>query len=146
MALSAVDAADRVEQLIILTERLTERLEAETQAFEARRSHEVAATVEETGRLANLYRHETARIKANPDLVRDAPQQRRSVLIKATETFNTVMARHAHAVQAAKIVTEGIVRAVAEEVSATRASGAGYGPGARAYAGDATAVTLNRKA
>jgi hypothetical protein len=146
MALSVTDAADRVEQLLVLTERLTERLTAEANAFEARRGHEVAATVEETARLANLYRHEAARVKSDPTLVAGAPADRRAALVKATESFHAVMARHARALEAAKTITEGIVRAIAEEVTAARAPGPGYGPKARAYAGDATAVTLNRRA
>jgi hypothetical protein len=43
-------------------------------------------------------------------------------------------------------VTEGVVRAIGEEVARTRSSGAGYGPGAEAQSGLATAITLNRRA
>ena len=57
MSITANDAADRVEQLIALTRRLTDLLAEEARAFEARRPHEVAARAEETGRLANIYRH-----------------------------------------------------------------------------------------
>ena len=56
MAIAAQDAADRVEQLIILTERLTELIALEAAAFEARRPHEAAKYIEETARLANIYR------------------------------------------------------------------------------------------
>ena len=38
------------------------------------------------------------------------------------------------------------MRAVAEEVASHRLSGSGYGPGAQAKPGAATAVTLNRSA
>ncbi|MFZ3008075.1 MAG: hypothetical protein WA047_18070, partial [Phenylobacterium sp.] len=69
MALSALDAADRVEQLIILTERLTELVALEAQAFEQQRPQEAMAHIEETSRLANIYRHESARVRANPAMV-----------------------------------------------------------------------------
>jgi hypothetical protein len=56
------------------------------------------------------------------------------------------VARQARALNAAKTVTEGLVHAIAQEVAAQRSSGAGYGPGAQAHAGDARAITLNRSA
>ena len=44
------------------------------------------------------------------------------------------------------MVTEGIVRAIADEVVAQRQTGAGYGPGAGAVSGAATAITLTQSA
>ena len=57
MIATADDAAERVEQLILLTERLTGLVAEQAQAFEARRPHDAVIHLEETGRLANLYRH-----------------------------------------------------------------------------------------
>ena len=54
MALDARDAADRVGQLIILTERLTGLIADQALAFEQRRPQDAAAQLEETSRLANL--------------------------------------------------------------------------------------------
>lgn len=149
MALAAHDAADRVNQLIILTERLTELVLSECQAFEAGRPQDAAAQMEETQRLANLYRHESTRVRADPSLVSGAAGDQRMQLIRATEAFDAVLARQGRAIQAAKTVTEGLVRAIADEVAATRTQNAGYGPGAlppSSAAGAATAITLNRTA
>ena len=56
-------------------------------------------------------------------------------------------ARHGRAVEAAKTITEGLVHAIAEEVTAQRSIGSGYGPkGIKPRAEAATAVTLNRSA
>jgi hypothetical protein len=139
-------ATTRVEQLIVLTERLTGLISEECRAFEARRPHEAARSVEETAKLANIYRHESMRIRADPKLIEGAPLVARRSLMRATEAFDAVLARHGRAVSAAKIVTEGIVRSVAEEVVARRATGAGYGPGAAAVSGSSTAITLNKRA
>jgi hypothetical protein len=146
MALSAADATDRVEQLIALTERLTERIAAELAAFEARRPQDAAAGQDETHKLANLYRHESMRVKADPSLLAGAPAELRRRLVRATETFDSVLARHSRALEAAKTITEGLVQTIAREVAAARAPAAGYGAGGRATNGDASAVTLNRKA
>src|SRR5438128_2422147 len=132
-------ANERVNALITLTERLTDLISQECRAFEARRPHEAMQTLEETSRLANAYRHESARIRAHPDLVAEAPPARRLALRRATEAFDAVLARHGRALEAAKVVTEGIVKAVADEVVAQRTTGAGYGPGAAKVSGDATA-------
>ena len=146
MALSAENSADRVDQLILLTECLTELVALEAQAFEARRPQDAAVHVEETAKLANLYRHESARVRANPGLVASASLNQRTRLIRATEAFDSVLARQGRALEAAKTVTEGLVRAIAEEVANQRQKGQSYGADATASTAGATAITLNKRA
>jgi len=139
-------ATTRVQNLIHLTESLTALIAAECRAFEARRPQDAARTLEETTRLANIYRHESAKIRADRSLISPAPLALRTELIRVTEAFDAVLARHGRALEAAKTVTEGLVRAVANEVVAQRKTGAGYGPGAQAVSASASAITLNRSA
>jgi hypothetical protein len=146
MALDAHDAADRVGQLIILTERLTGLIADQALAFERRRPQDAAAQLEETSRLANLYRHESARVRAQPGLIAGASLEQRKALMRATEGFDAVLARQGRALEAAKTVTEGLVKAIAEEVVNQRSAGPGYGPGATAVPADGRAITLNRSA
>ena len=143
---SSNHAKDNVERLIVLTERLTERLAVDSKAFEARRPHEAAVRLEETSRLANLYRHESMRVREDPTLIEGAPVELRTRLTLASEAFEAVLARHGRALYAAKAVTEGVVRAIAEEVVKGRNSAVGYGPGARTPAASGVAITLNRHA
>jgi hypothetical protein len=147
MAIAANDAADRVEQLIILTERLTELIAQQAQAFEQRRPQDAAALLDETSRLANLYRHESARVRADKRLVESAPMQARARLIRATEAFDAVLARQGRALEAARTITEGLVKCIAEEVASQRSQAAVYGSGGQQTAGAAaTAITLNKRA
>lgn len=147
MAIAATDAQDRVEQLTLLTERLTELIALEAQAYEERRPQDAAAQQDETARLANVYRHESARIRNNPRLVAEAPLALRTRLVRATEAFDAVLARQGRALEAAKIITEGLVRAIAEEVADKRTTGAGYRRGgAASAAASATSITLNKRA
>jgi hypothetical protein len=146
MALSAETAGDRVEQLILLTERLTELVALEAQAFENRRPQDAAVHVKETSKLANIYRHESTRVRANPDLVAKASLVQRTRLIRATEAFDAVLARQGRALEAAKTVTEGLVRAIAEEVASQRQKGVSYDADGIAPAAGATAITLNQRA
>jgi hypothetical protein len=147
MAISADGPADRVDQLIILTERLTTLIAMEAQAFERRRPQDVAPHIEETARLANVYRHESTRVRANPELVAKASSEQRTRLVRATEAFDAVLARQGRAIAAAKTITEGLVRAIADEVAAQRQQAACYGPGAMTDpTAAATAITLNQRA
>lgn len=146
MSLAAIDAEDRAAQLIQLTERLTDRLAGETLAFETHRPQDAAQGIAETQRLANLYRHEAARVKADPRLLAGASELTRKRLIRSTEAFEAVLSRHGRAVHAAKEVSEGLVRAIAEEIARARTAAAGYGPAARSAAADTGAIALNRRA
>ncbi|ACG78348.1 flagellar basal-body protein FlbY [Phenylobacterium zucineum HLK1] len=147
MAIAAKNPEDRVEQLILLTERLTELVAEQAQAFEQRRPQDAAAKLEETSRLANLYRHESTRVRAEPGLVGGAPLALRTRLVRATEAFDAVLARQGRAIEAARTVTEGLVKAIADEVASQRSRGVSYGPTAKASTdGTATAITLNQRA
>ena len=146
MAISADNAADRVEQLISLTERLTALMAQDAADFEAHQPHNAASRATESGRLANLYRHESARVRREPSLIAGAPAERRAALARATEAMEQVLQRHARALEAAKAVTEGLVRAIAEEATAQRGAAGRYGPSARVAQADAAPIALNRQA
>jgi len=142
-----MSAEENVRRLIVLTEQLTERMRLDADAFEAHRPHEAAARIDETQRLANLYRHESDRVRQDPALVMGAPAPLRQRLAKASEAFETALARHGRAVFALKTLTEGVVRAIGEEVARARAAAQGYGPGARmATPSGAIPIALNRTA
>jgi hypothetical protein len=142
---TAVEAEERVANLVILCGRLGMLLTEETSALEAHRPQEIANQAE-TQRLANLYRHESARIRAEPALVAPASAASRRRLLGAVQTFEAVLARHGRAVAAAKTVSEGLVQAIAVEIGAQRAAVAPYGPGARAGDAPAAAIALNKRA
>jgi hypothetical protein len=138
---------ERINQLIALTERLTQLLAAQARAFEARRPQDAAATMEETAGLANAYRHEAQRIRLQEGILAKLAEPQRLRLTRATEAFDAVIARHGRALMAAKTVTEGLVQAIAEEVAAQRSAGAAYGPrGAKTRPATAAPITLNRRA
>lgn len=136
----------RARQLTQLTERLTERLAHEMRAFEAHRAQDVALGLAETQEMANLYRRESAQLKANPSALAAAAPEERRALVEATTRFETALTAHAAAVDAARQVSEGLVRTIAAEVAGARAMGVGYGASGHAAAGDGRAVALNRMA
>jgi hypothetical protein len=141
-----VNARARVRQLTDLTTRLTARLSEESKVFESHRPQDAAATLAGTQDLANLYRRESAQLKANPASVAAAPVADRKALIRATEAFEAVLSRHARAVEAARVISEGLVRTIAAEVAGQRGSPTAYGASGKANASDGRAVAFNRQA
>ena len=146
MSHSAEMASLRVQKLLNLTQGLTDRLQNEMELIKAHRAAEMAQGMAETAELANQYRRESAQIKANPAIIAEASLTEKKALIAATETFDEVLARHSEAVEAARHISEGLVRSIASEVAGARAMGTGYGSSGLASQGDSRAVALNRMA
>jgi hypothetical protein len=147
MALLANDAADRAGQLIMLTDRLAGLIDLETQRVEARQPPLDGEEAEEKNRLANAYRLELARIKLDPELLKDAPAPLLSKLKAGTTALHEALSRHDVALGAMKLIAEGLVQAMAEEVTRQRGGARGYGAGgALAESGGAIPVALDRLA
>jgi len=146
MALSAADATERAQQLIALTVRLGERLAQETLSLEAQRPQDIYEGIEETRSLSNLYRHESMRIKADPSLLDGLSAADKKALREATELFHERLHRYELAVGAAKIVTEGIITAVAEDMNIRRGQNAVYGARGRTVDTGPQSLNFGKKA
>lgn len=134
-----------LEAMLEVTERLTALLAEQVQAFETHRPHDVAKDLPEVTKLANLYRAGSEGLRSQPQLLRGVDPALRQRLIRATEAFEAVLDRQGRALTASKTVTEGVVRAIADEIAARRSVGRGYGPDATRRTA-ATAITLNQRA
>jgi hypothetical protein len=131
--------------IIELTETLTGLLADQARAFEEHRPQDAAASLPEVTRLATLYREGSAKVRAQPSIVAAAPAALKRRLLRATEAFEAVLERQGRAVAASKTITEGLVKAIADEIAAKRAQTQAYGPaGARKPA--ALAIALDRQA
>lgn len=147
MALIADDAADRAEQMVLLTERLTALITEETRRIEAREAPLDGADAEEKNRLANAYRLELARIKQDRSLIDAAPADLLARLRRSTETLQSTLDAHEIALNAVKIVAEGLVHAMAEEIVRQRGGARGYGAsGAIETQSGATPTVIDRSA
>jgi len=148
MALLADDCTDRALQLMALSKRLAELLDAETAAFDRRGEALPPNLADEKTRLANTYRFELTRISQNKVLITGAPEHLRKQLEAATKSLQASIKENARAVNKLKTVSEGLVKAIGDEIARKRAAPIGYGPklGAppAAAQGSATAITLNR--
>ena len=128
--LAARNGTERAEALLRLTGRLTELIRGETQMFQRRRPQDAVTLQDEKTKLANIYRGEVARARNEPARFAGAPVALKNSLREATVSFHAALAENARAVTAMKVITEGVVRAIADEAERQRSTGHGYGPGA----------------
>lgn len=146
MALIADTPAERVDQLILITSRLAALIAAETALIQQRAPLDEAQAGEKQ-RLANAYRLELARIKQAPDLVGDAPAALLARLKDETAKLHTALGRHEVALGAVKLVAEGLVQAMAEDVARQHRGQQNYGAsGALAPAAGPASTLLDRSA
>ncbi len=147
MALIADDPQDRAEQLLLLSERLMTLCEEETRRIQAREPPIDGALADEKNRLANAYRLELARIKQDPALIAAAPPALLSKLKQDTLRLQHALDAHEIALGAVKLVAEGLVQAMAEEVARQRGGGQTYGAtGGVSRPSGPIPVTLDRSA
>jgi hypothetical protein len=147
MALIADDARDRVEQLLLMTERLTAIAAEETRRIEARQPLLEGPDADEKNRLANAYRLELARIKQDQSLIQGALPELLTRLRRSTMLLNDTLAAHEVALNAVKVVSEGLVHAMAEEISRQLGAGASYSAqGALETRGGPNPTVLDRSA
>lgn len=127
MALIADDAEDRVQQLIALSIQLSEMILEETRLIEARQPLPEGGRDAERNRLVNAYRLEMARIKQDQSLIDGARDASIAQLKTATATLHERLDRYAQALEAVRVVSEGLLKAMAEAVAAQSASPRTYG-------------------
>ncbi|WP_300532139.1 flagellar basal-body protein FlbY [Maricaulis sp.] len=140
--LAARNGAERAQALLKLTQRLTDLIRQETSLFKDRRPHDALPLQDEKSKLANIYRTEVSRARQEPSRFAGAPTTIKSSLRQATELFHKALAENGHTVAAMKEITEGVVKAIADEASRQKTAGGAYGPGATQQANAPSGMNL----
>lgn len=126
--LAANTPGERAKALIRLATRLTELLEQETAFFQARKPQDAVGLQAEKTRLATIYRTETRLAKQDPNRLSGLDSTLKLQLRQVTEQFEHALRRNGAAVEGLKVLTEGLVKALADEAARQAQAGAGYGP------------------
>ncbi len=146
IAAETLAPADLVDRVLALTAGLTEIVGRETALLRARAQNEVAALQPEKIRLANEYAMDVQAIRTRKELVDRAPAERVSRLKSTMIELDRALALNAEALDAAKSVSEGLIRMVADAMSERVAPALGYGrnaaPAARRASNPAGAGSL----
>ncbi|HTW34264.1 MAG TPA: hypothetical protein VMU31_02795 [Rhizomicrobium sp.] len=116
----------KIEKLLMLTARLTEALNADIAALERGRPREMRSHRPEVQQLLALYGREVQSLSltAAKGLPRDAQERLR----EATGKFRETLAVHNRVLTRVKSCTEGMIRAIADDVAKKRAARQPYSP------------------
>lgn len=123
-----------VDRLLALTTGLTSVIRRETDLLRDRAQAEVAALQPEKIRLANDYAMDVMAVRGHRNLLDRAPSERVSRLKSAMGELDRALALNGEALTAAKSVSEGLIRMVANAMSERSAPALGYGSNAAAAA------------
>lgn len=132
----------KIELLIAMAERLIAALEADIAALKAGRPQELRSADPEFQRLSVMYSREAAGVDAAR--AKTAPSELRRKFFDSTAKFRDVLTLHARLLTRMRHASEGIVKAVAEEVERRRAPTCIYAPAASAARAHAAAIVYNR--
>jgi hypothetical protein len=118
---------ERIDTILDLTRRLSALVEREIALIQAHEPHRLSEHEEERSRLSLLYSREMQSLRADPEAARRAEQERLRQLKDETRAFNETLDRHQRLVSRMRRVTEGIVKAVADEAARQAAPRTTYG-------------------
>ncbi len=137
---------ERIDLILDLTRRLSQLVEREIALIQAQEPHRLAEHEEERSRLSLLYAREMQTLRADPQAARRAEEERLERLRVETKAFNDTLERHQRLIQRMRHVTEGIVKAVADEAARQSAPRTGYGMSGYTNAARGPApLAINRK-
>lgn len=119
-------AEQRIERLIAMAGRLIEALENDIASLKAGNARGLRTIDPEIQKLTLLYSREASGLDA--ESAKKAPQELRKRLSDATGRFRDLLGHQTRLLTRLRNASEGIVRAVAEEIERQRAPMRTYGP------------------
>jgi len=123
---------DKFELMIVMAERLIEAIEADIAALKAGRPQDMRTLDPEIQRLSAVYGREA--MSLDRERAKTAPAELKKRFLSVTLRFKEVLGLHARLVTRMRRASEGVVKAVAEEVEHRRAPLCTYSaPAAKAY-------------
>lgn len=108
----------QIELLISMAERLLVAIEADIVALKAGRPQQMRMIDPDIQQLSAMYAREAARL--DPKQAKSAPPELRGKLLSVMTRFRDALGQHTRHVTRIKNASEGIIKAVAEEVERRR--------------------------
>jgi flagellar biosynthesis/type III secretory pathway chaperone len=143
---------DRLDALMLLTERLVACLEHETALLGQRQSAALAELQREKSRLTLAYETELKQLKENQATLGKIEPARLQSLTESAQRLQLAVAKNERALRAAKAVNERILTAMVDAIETGRGKPVGYtGRGAKPpaapfrRAGTVSAVTIDQR-
>jgi len=126
MTASKMEDTPRIQRLISLAERLIAALESDIAELKDGRTATLKTNDPEIQKLTALYGREAQGF--DPRIAESAPPTLRQQFVAVTAKFREVLMLHARMVARVKNASEGIIRAIANEVERVNAPMRTYGP------------------
>jgi flagellar biosynthesis/type III secretory pathway chaperone len=136
-ALAPVELVDRMTAVTI---ELGQVIARETEALRSRNRQEVESLQAEKTRLANEYALDVRSVQTRKELIDRAPAERVARLKAGMIELDRLLLLNGEALAAARSVSEGLIRMVANAMSEKAAPALGYGANAAAPRRTATAA------
>lgn len=108
----------RIESVLKMAERLAAVLKADIAALESGRARDMQSLEPENQLLAAQYSREAAKLNRNELLA--APAEQRARLTAATQNFHEALTLHTRMLTRVRRASEGLIKAVAQEVEKRR--------------------------
>ncbi len=125
-ATTSVASSGSIEELIGLTERLTEVLTKETEILNGMRPSEIGSLQSEKASLSQAYSEAVGAANSNTSKVASARLDLRERLARATARLQDIMADNLRAITIARAFNERLVRALGEAVTENRRPATAY--------------------
>jgi hypothetical protein len=119
-------ARAKVERVILLTDRLCEMLGTDVAALERGSAGELRTNDPTVQQLTLLYAREAGSINAS--IARSVTPEMRAALAASTKRMNDLLKRHQRIIARVRNASEGMIRAVAQEVERRRGFQRNYAP------------------
>lgn len=116
-----------VVSLASIMRRLSEVIHAENDLIHDRRPGEIKHLQEEKGRLSAAYAKEMEFVRKNGGVSAFASADQLRELKRQTKAFNDLVENHRKLVERSRAITEGMLRAIGQEVARRNESANGYG-------------------
>jgi len=133
--------AERIERLVKMAERLIEAVEADIAALKAGKPQEMRTTQPDIQRLSAQYGREAQGLSAEAATAAPAPLRAR--FAETTRKFRETLMQHARMVARVRNASEGLIKAVADEIDRRAAPTRTYNPRAANYGKPAQAMVFN---
>jgi hypothetical protein len=139
---SKMEDGPRIERLIAMAERLIVALESDIAALKAGRPEALSVGDPEFQRLTAVYGREAQGFDIR--IAQSAGAELRSRFLAITAKFREVLQLHARMLTRVKNASEGLIRAIAEEVQRVNAPLRTYGPRPDAMPRPSGAMVFNK--
>ena len=132
---------ERIERLVKLAERLIEAIEGDIAALKAGKPQAMRTTDPEIQKLSAIYGREAQGLTA--DAAKSAPPPLRHRFTETTKRFREILNLHARMIARVRNASEGMIKAIADEVDRRAAPTRTYNPRAANYGKPAQAMVFN---